>query len=466
MKIKFLGAAREVTGSKIMMTIDSGKRILLDCGMFQGKGLETDAMNRDLGFNPVDIDHVILTHAHIDHSGLIPYLYKLGFRGSIVCTNATRDLCSIMLADTAYIQEHDTRTFNKKRAKKGLPLVTPLFTQEDARDCMALFIGVPHEMKFRIDDNLKVRFTNTGHMLGSGVANLQVKENGTTRRIAYTGDIGRPSNRILQPPKDFPQAEILITESTYGDRRHQEYDSADDELLKTVIHTCVNKGGKLIIPSFSVGRTQEIVYSLNKFFNAGKLPRVEIFVDSPLAVNATSIFRMHPECFNREILAVMQTDPDPFGFNSLTYIIRQEDSKKLNDYKKPCIIISASGMMEAGRVKHHLANNISDPRNSVLVVGYCAPTTLGARIAGGEKEVSIHGNVYRVNAEIFEIDSFSGHGDYTEMIEFLNCQDKKALEKIFLVHGEYETQVNYSAELQKKGFKNISIPSMRQEYTL
>jgi metallo-beta-lactamase family protein len=466
MKIKFLGAAREVTGSKILLTIDSGKRVLLDCGMFQGKGLETDAMNRDLGFDPVDIDHVILTHAHIDHSGLIPYLYRLGFRGSIICTNATRDLCSIMLADTAYIQEHDTKTFNKKRAKKGLPIVTPLFTQEDARDCMALFIGVPHEMKFRIDDNIKVRFTNTGHMLGSGVANLQVKENGTTRRIAYTGDIGRPSNRILQPPKDFPQADILITESTYGDRRHQEYNSADDELLKTVIHTCVDKGGKLIIPSFSVGRTQEIVYSLNKFFNAGKLPRVEIFVDSPLAVNATSIFRMHPECFNREILAVMHTDPDPFGFNSLTYIIRQEDSKKLNDYKKPCIIISASGMMEAGRVKHHLANNISDPRNSVLVVGYCAPTTLGARIAGGEKEVSIHGNVYKVNAEIFEIDSFSGHGDYTEMIKFLNCQDKKALEKIFLVHGEYETQVNYSAELQKEGFKNISIPSMRQEYTL
>ncbi len=466
MKIKFLGAAREVTGSKILLTTDSGKRVLLDCGMFQGKGLETDAMNRDLGFDPVDIDHVILTHAHIDHSGLIPYLYKLGFRGSVICTNATRDLCSIMLADTAFIQEHDTRTFNKKRARKGLPLVTPLFTQEDARDCMALFIGVPHEMKFRIDDNLKVRFTNTGHMLGSGVANLHVKENGTTIRIAYTGDIGRPSNRILQPPKDFPQADILITESTYGDRKHKTYDSADDELLGTVIHTCVNKGGKLIIPSFSVGRTQEIVYSLNKFFNAGKLPRVEIFVDSPLAVNATSIFRMHPECFNNEILALMHTDPDPFGFNSLTYIIRQEDSKKLNDYKNPCIIISASGMMEAGRIKHHLANNISDPKNSVLIVGYCAPATLGARIAAGEKEVSIHGNIYRVNAEIFEIDSFSGHGDYTEMIKFLGCQDKKSLEKIFLVHGEYETQINYSATLQKEGFQNISIPSMRQEFIL
>jgi len=321
-------------------------------------------------------------------------------------------------------------------------------------------------MKFRIDDNIKVRFTNTGHMLGSGVANLLITENGNTKRLAYTGDIGRPSNRILEPPKPFPQADILITESTYGDRLHQDNKSSDEELLRTVVHTCVDKGGKLIIPSFSVGRTQELVYSLNNFFNEGKLPRIEIFVDSPLAVNATSIFRMHPECFNREILRVMQTDPDPFGFNSLTYIIRQEDSKKLNDYKKPCIIISASGMMEAGRIKHHLANNISNPQNTILIVGYCSPATLGARIAKGDKEVSIHGNVYRVNAEVRKIDSFSGHGDYKEMISFLNCQDKKSVQKTFLVHGEYETQVNYSAELQKAGFSNIQIPSMRQEYVI
>ncbi len=466
MKLKFLGAAREVTGSKILLTTDSGKRILFDCGMFQGKGLETDEMNRDLGFDPVDIDHIILTHAHIDHSGLIPYVYKLGFRGSIICTNATRDLCSIMLADTAFIQEHDTKTFNKKRAKKGLPLVTPIFDQEDARECMSLFIGVPNEMKFRIDDNLKVKFTNTGHMLGSGVANLLIEDDGQTRRLAYTGDIGRPTSRILEPPKPFPQADILITEATYGDRLHQDNESADEELLKTVIHTCIDKGGKLIIPSFSVGRTQEIVYSFNKFFNSGKLPRVEIFVDSPLAVNATSIFRMHPECFNREIRRVMQTDPDPFGFNSLTYITRQEDSKKLNDYKKPCIIISASGMMEAGRIKHHLANNISNPRNTILIVGYCSPTTLGARIAGGAKEVSIHGTIYPVNAEIRKIDSFSGHGDYREMISFLSCQDPKTVQSVFLVHGEYKTQVNYSSELQKSGFNNIQIPSMRQEFSV
>ncbi|HOW08974.1 MAG TPA: MBL fold metallo-hydrolase [Bacteroidales bacterium] len=466
MKLKFCGAAREVTGSKILLTTDRGKRILLDCGMFQGKGLETDAMNRDLGFDPSMVDHIILTHAHIDHSGLIPYVYKLGFRGSIICSSATRDLCSIMLADTAFIQEHDTKTFNKRRAKKGLPLVTPIFTQEDAKECMALFIGVPENMKFRIDDNIKVKFTSTGHMLGSGVANLFISENGKTTRLAYTGDIGRPSSRILEPPKPFPQADILITESTYGDRLHKDIISADDELLKTVTDTCVKKGGKLIIPSFSVGRTQEIVYSLNNFFNQGKLPRVEIFVDSPLAVNATTIFRMHPECFNREILKVMENDTDPFGFNSLTYITRHEDSKKLNDYKKPCIIISASGMMEAGRIKHHLANNITDPRNTILVVGYCSPVTLGARIARGDKEVSIFGTVYPVNAEVRIIDSFSGHGDYNEMIEFLDCQDKDQIQRIFLVHGEYETQVKYSSRLQEAGFSNIQIPSPKQEFTV
>lgn len=464
MKLKFCGAAREVTGSKILITTGHGKRLLLDCGMFQGKGLETDAMNRDLGFDPSMVDHIILTHAHIDHSGLIPYVYKLGFRGSIICSNATRDLCSIMLADTAFIQEHDTKTFNKRRAKKGLPLVTPIFTQEDAKECMALFIGIPENMKFRIDDNLKVKFTSTGHMLGSGVANLFITENGKTTRLAYTGDIGRPSSRILEPPKPFPQADILITESTYGDRLHKDLISADDELLKTVTDTCVDKGGKLIIPSFSVGRTQEIVYSLNNFFNQGKLPRVEIFVDSPLAVNATTIFRMHPECFNREILKIMENDSDPFGFNSLTYITRQEDSKKLNDYKKPCIIISASGMMEAGRIKHHLANNITDPKNTILVVGYCSPVTLGARIARGDKEVSIFGTVYPVNAEVRIIDSFSGHGDYNEMIEFLDCQDKKQIQKTFLVHGEYETQVKYSSRLQEAGFSNIQIPSPKQEF--
>jgi metallo-beta-lactamase family protein len=466
MKLKFIGAAREVTGSKHLLTTDSGKKILLDCGMFQGKGLETDSMNRDLGFDPSMIDHIILTHAHIDHSGLIPYMYKLGFRGSVICTNATRDLCAIMLSDSGYIQEHDTHTFNKRRAKKGLPLVTPIYTQADATACMGLFIGVPYDMKFRIDENIRVKFTNTGHMLGSGVANIQIIENGQIKRIAYTGDIGRPTNHILASPVPFVQADFLITESTYGDRLHKDKQGAEDELLNVVVQTCVNKGGKLIIPAFSVGRTQEVVYSLNSFFNQGRLPKVDIFVDSPLSVNATSVFRMHPECFNQEILEAMEKDDDPFGFNTLFYITRQEDSKKLNDHKKPCVIISASGMMEAGRVKHHLANNISDPKNTVLAVGYCAPSTLGARLLRGEKEVSIHGNIYKVNADIQKIDSYSGHGDYREMIAFLECQDKSALERTFIVHGEYETQQKYASYLNSEGYRNIEIPARGREYEI
>jgi metallo-beta-lactamase family protein len=466
MKIKFIGAAREVTGSKHLITTDSGVRILLDCGMFQGKGLETDSMNRDLMFDPSTIDYLILTHAHIDHAGLIPYIYKLGFRGSVICSNGTRDLCAIMLADSAFIQEHDTIMFNKRRAKKGLPLVDPIYSQADATECMTHFIGVPNEMKFRITDNIKVRFTSTGHMLGSGVANLEILENGRIMRIAYTGDIGRPVDPILSSPQPFPQADILITESTYGDRLHHDVQVAEEELLKVLVDTCVNKGGKLIIPAFSVGRTQEVVYAFNNFFNQGRLPKIDVFVDSPLAVNATTVFRMHPECFNKDFARVMETDPDPFGFDNMFYITKVEDSKRLNDHKKPCVIISASGMMEAGRVKHHLANNISDPRNTILVVGYCAPATLGARIVRGDKEVSIFGTVYEVKAEVKKIESFSGHGDYKEMISFLSCQDKSAIMKTFIVHGEYETQKKYVASLQAEGYQNIEIPAKGQEYEL
>ncbi|MFN8241467.1 MAG: MBL fold metallo-hydrolase [Bacteroidales bacterium] len=433
--------------------------------MFQGR--IGDRWNeQELGFNPPEIDHIILTHAHIDHSGLIPYVYRMGFRGSVICTSATRDLCAIMLADSGFIQEHDTTTFNKRRIKKGLKPVEPIYTQKDAVACMKLFIGVPYDMKFRIDDSAKVRFTNTGHMLGSAVANIQIIENGQIRRIAYTGDIGRPGSRIIAPPAPFPQADVLITESTYGDRLHTDHQEADEELLKVMVRTCVEKGGKLIIPAFSVGRTQEVVYTLNNFYNEGRLPKTDIFVDSPLAVNATSIFRTHSECFNRDILNVMETDPDPFGFNTLQYITRQEDSKKLNDHKKPCVIISASGMMEAGRVKHHLANSIADERNTVLAVGYCSPSTLGARILSGQKEVSIHGTVYPVKAEIHKIDSFSGHGDYNEMISFLKFQDPAAIEKTFIVHGEYKTQTAYSAKLAEAGFKNIEIPSMSSEFEI
>ncbi|MFC0875128.1 MBL fold metallo-hydrolase RNA specificity domain-containing protein [Saccharicrinis sp. FJH2] len=458
MIVKFLGAAQEVTGSKHLVITQKNKKILLDCGMYQGKGKETDAMNRDLGFEPSEIDHIILTHAHIDHSGLIPYVYRRGFRGSVICTHATLDLCKIMLADSGAIHEADTILFNKKMLARGLPPVEPIYTRKDAVKCMELFIGVAYERKFYIDPETKVRFTNTGHMLGSGTVMLEILETDGLKKLAYTGDIGRKHNKILRPPVPFPQCDFLITESTYGDRLHKDHKEARNELLHVIKHTCIEKKGKLVIPSFSVGRTQEIVYTLNQLFNEGKLPRVDIYVDSPLAVNATDVFRLHPECFNDEMLDEIYSDPDPFGFNRLFYTRTVAESKRINERKEPCVIISASGMMEAGRVKHHLANTIANPRNSVLAVGYCAPRTLGAKILRGDKEISIHGNVYPVNAEIFRIDSYSGHGDYEEMIDFLNCQDKEQIKRTFIVHGEKDAQETYKQHLEDDGFGNIEIP--------
>jgi metallo-beta-lactamase family protein len=466
MEILFLGAAREVTGSKHLITTETGKRILLDCGMFQGKGLETDAMNRDLGFDPMEIDHIILTHAHIDHSGLIPFVYKLGFRGSVICTDATRDLCAIMLADSGHIQENDVRWFNKRRIAKGLTPVEPIYTEKEARQCMELFISVAYNRKFYIDENIKIRFTNTGHMLGSGVVLIEITEKGKTTRIAYTGDIGRPVNRILKGPQSFPQCDYLITESTYGDRLHPQRQEAEGELLRIIRETCLERKGKVIIPSFAIGRTQEVVYALNNFFNEGLLPKINIYVDSPLAVNATDIFRMHLQYLNEDVHDVMLHDPDPFGFGSLFYLKSPEESKHLNSYKHPCVIISASGMMEAGRIKHHIANNIEDPANTILAVGYCAPATLGARILNGEKEVSIFGEKHPVHAQIEKIEAFSGHGDYKEMIDFLSCQDPEKIKKVFLVHGEPEAQEFFRKEMQKAGYRKVEIPEQGQTYDL
>lgn len=465
MKIRFIGAAREVTGSKHLVITEEGKKILLDCGMFQGKGLETDAMNRNLGFNPEEVDHIILSHAHIDHTGLLPYMYKLGFRGSIICTSATRDLCSIMLADSGHIQELDIKWFNKKRARNNQPPVEPIYSIEDAEECMKLFISVSYNRRFYINDKISVKFTNSGHMLGSAVVNLQVIESGVKKRLAFTGDIGRPFNRILQPPAPFLQCDYLITESTYGNRLHEMEGYEEDELLRIVNETCVVKKGKLIIPAFSIGRTQEIVFVLNKLYNEGKLPHIEVFVDSPLSVNATEIFKMHTDSLNADVKEVMKYDPDPFGFNSLKYIKNVQESKSLNGYNKPCIIISSSGMMEAGRVKHHVANNVSNWRNTILIVGYCSPTSLGARIQEpGLKFISIFGEIHEVNAKIDKIESFSGHGDYQEMIDFLSCQNKDEIKKIFLVHGEYEVQKYYKDVLVEKDFKNIEIPAMGDEF--
>jgi metallo-beta-lactamase family protein len=458
MKIKFLGAAREVTGSKHLV-IANNKRILLDCGMYQGKGMATDSMNRDLGFNPAEIDYLVLSHAHIDHCGLIPFIYQLGFRGTIYATPATRDLCAIMLADCAKIQEHDTHWHNKKRAAQGLGPLKPIYTVGDAIACMSLFVSVPYNTAFELDKNLKIEFYNSGHLLGSAICMLSIKESDREFSLAFTGDIGRPVNRILLPPQPFPQADILIMESTYGDRIHASYSDSDQKLLDVITQACVVKQGKLIIPSFSVGRTQEVIYSLNKFYEAGKLPKIEVFVDSPLSVNATNIVRSHPECFNKDVMETMSHDSDPFGFKSLNYVETKEDSQRLNNWQKPCIIISASGMMEAGRVKHHLANSISDPKNTILAVGYCSPLTLGAKILRGDKKVSIFGTIHEVRATIEKIESFSGHGDYKEMLDYIcSCQDPKKIKMAYVVHGEYKAQEYYEGKMQERGFEHIQIP--------
>jgi metallo-beta-lactamase family protein len=464
MKIEFLGAIGEVTGSKFLITTDNNKKILLDCGMYQGKGLETDAENRDLGFDPKEIDILLLSHAHIDHSGLIPYICKIGFSGKIYCTHATRDLCSIMLPDSGRIQESDTVDFNQKidRMKLPIPQIEPIYTARDAFACLRYFVSLPLNLEITIEDGVKVVFTDTGHILGGAAINLIINEKGAEKRLCYTGDIGRYNKHLLNDPSVFPQADYIITESTYGNRKHEPIASANEKLALIVQHTCIRKLGKLLIPAFAIGRCQEIIFSLNQLKQSGRLPDVPIFVDSPLAVSATDIFRLHTECFKEDILDWIHTRNDPFGFDNLHYVRTKEDSKKLNTYGRPCIIISASGMMEAGRIKHHLANHIEDRKTTVLVTGYCAPSTLGKRIVEGDKTISIYGRKYAVHAEIEQIEALSGHGDYEEMYRFLSCQNPAKVKQIFLVHGETPVQQDYKIYLQQQGFDHVVVPVKKE----
>ncbi len=460
MTIQFLGAANEVTGSKHLITTRSGKRILLDCGMYQGKGMETDAANRDLGFDPKTIDCVVLSHAHIDHSGLLPYIYKLGFRGDIISTPATRDLCAIMLQDTAFIQAQDIRWYNKKMDRLHKPKVQPLYDNNHVERCMQHFVTVGYGRRYRLFDGVYLTFTNSGHMLGSAVCSFEIEEEGEVKRIAYTGDIGRAKSHILCSPQPFPQCDYLICESTYGDRLHDDALVSEEELLGVVDSTCVYKKGKLLIPSFSVGRTQEIVYVLNKLYNDGRLPHIPVYVDSPLSVNATHIFRMYLGELNEEVQDDLRFDDDPFGFNTLRYITDIRESKALNHNPNPCIIISASGMLEAGRIKHHVANHISDPSTTILIVGYCTPTSLGARIQNPDlKWISIFGFDHKIKAQVSKIEGFSGHGDYKEMIDYLTRSvNVEAVRRTFIVHGELAAQETYKDHLYEAGFRNIEHP--------
>jgi metallo-beta-lactamase family protein len=466
MKLKFIGATETVTGSKHLVITEKGKQILLDCGLYQGMGKETAELNSSLGLNPESVEAVILSHAHIDHSGNLPYLVKEGFKGKIYCTEATYDVCEILLMDSAHIQENDVHYINKRRLRKNLEPIKPLYTTKDAERCLKRFKPLPYHTEFYINDEISFHFSDVGHITGSAAVHITADENGKRTTLSFTGDVGRYTDLLLKSPESFMPSDYIICESTYGDKLHEQQADAAVKLLEVVQHTCVDKKGKLIIPAFSLGRTQEIVFVLDKLKNEGKLPNIKIFVDSPLSVSATDIVRRHPESFNENLQEYIKSDPDPFGFNNLTYIQDASESKELNSLKEPCIIISASGMADAGRVKHHIRNSIGDARNTVLLVGYCAPHTLGARLLEGNKEVHIFGDYFQVKADIQAIHSYSAHADYGELIRYLSCQDKQKVKGLFLVHGETESKVSFKEKLEAEGYKNIIIPNKGESFVL
>ncbi len=462
MKIAFHGAARCVTGSKHLLTLSNGRKILLDCGMFQGMGRETDALNRNWGFNPEEIDLMVLSHAHIDHSGLLPKLVKDGYKGKIYCTPATRELAGVLLQDSAEIQEDDVKYVNKRRAAQGQPYLKPLYTKEDALEVLGLFEELDYDQWLRIDEDVELLYTDAGHIIGSAVVNLRIKENGKIINLTFSGDVGRYRDVILKSPAVFPQADIILLESTYGNSLHDLHLTTPDNLLEWIEKTCIKKKGKLIIPAFSVGRTQEILYALNQLELERRLPELDYFVDSPLSIKATEIVKRFPEDFNPTIQKILKSDTDPFKFNGLKYVKTVEESKLLNFRNEPCVIISASGMAEAGRVKHHISNNIENSRNSILMTGYCEPNSLGAKLMSGMKEVKIYGVEHEVHAEVGSIRSMSAHGDYEDLTQFLACQDPSKVKKLFLVHGEFNVQEDFRDRLIKKGF-DVEIPELHSE---
>jgi len=466
MKIAFHGAARTVTGSKHLITLKNGQKLLLDCGMFQGMGKDTDALNRKFGFNSSEVTAMILSHAHIDHSGLIPKLVKEGFAGKIYCTDATRQLAALLLEDSAEIQENDAKYHNKGSQAQGTPFQQPLYTVEDAKNCLSFFQEKNYGEWFPVLDGVEAMFTDAGHIIGSTCVHVRITENGITKQLTFSGDVGRYRDVILKSPQTFPQADFIIMESTYGNSLHEDVHTSVDMLLSWIERTCIEKRGKLIIPAFSLGRTQEILYALNQLELENRLPKLDYFLDSPLSMAVTDLIKNYSSYFNKNIQRVMQSDSDPFMFNGLHYIKSVDESKLLNYRNEPCVIISASGMAEAGRVKHHISNNIENSHNAILLTGYCEPNSLGGRLMAGAKEVGIFGVQHEVHAEIGSIKSMSAHGDYEDLSQWLACQDPSHVQKLFLVPGEYDVQVPFRDRLVKKGFQDVEIPERHFEIGL
>ena len=465
MKIAFHGAARTVTGSKHLITLTNGKKYLLDCGMFQGMGRETDALNRNFGFDVTQVTAMILSHAHIDHCGLVPKLVADGYKGKIYCTPATKELAAVLMEDSAGIQENDIKYENKRRAQEGLPYLKPLYTTDQALAAQDSFVKVEYDTWFTIDENIDVLFTDAGHIIGSAAVHVKIKENGKITRLTFSGDVGRYRDVILKSPAEFPQADYILLESTYGNSLHDNATTTPDQILQWVEKACLQKKGKLIIAAFSVGRTQEILYALNQLELERRLPDLPYFVDSPLSVKATQIVKNYPKYFNKTIQKVLESDSDPFGFKGLKFVQSVDESKMLNFRNGPMVIISASGMAEAGRVKHHISNNIESSRNTILLTGYCEPNSLGAKLQRGVKEVNIFGVLHEVNAEIGSIRSMSAHGDYDDLSQFLACQNPKEVKRLFLVHGEYKVQQDFRERLIRKGY-DVDIPEMHYEVGL
>ena len=469
MDITFYGAARTVTGSQHLLDVN-GYRILLECGLYHGPRQESTDRNRHLPFDAQSIDAMILSHAHIDHSGNIPNLVKSGFSGDIICTFATRDLCNIMLRDSAKIQESDIEYLNKKRQRDNLPLLEPIYTTADALASLKLFLSIGYERPYRVAPGITLTFYDAGHVLGSAIVALDIEDEATGRptRLVFSGDLGRANRPILKDPVFLDHADILILESTYGNRQHPD-DEDTDHMLEDIIRDTAKRSGKVIVPAFAIGRTQELVYRLNNLVENGDLPPdLAVYVDSPLAIDATSIFRSHPEAYDDDAADVLMTarDRDPFGFHLMHYTRSVQESKALNFLKHPAVIISASGMAEAGRILHHLKNNVEDERNTVLITGWQAPNTLGRRIVEKQKRIKIFGEDYDLRARVHSLTGMSGHADQSELLEWAGHM-KVPPRRTFLVHGEPDAAFELADKLQRElGFAQVDVPELGQRFTL
>jgi len=465
LQIGFHGAAQTVTGSRHLLTVN-GHRLLLECGLYQGRRRATYQVNASFPFEPAEVDAVVISHAHIDHIGNLPNLVGQGFDGPIHATHATRRLTDLLLRDSAHIQEEDAEYLNRKRERQGKELIEPLYTSHQAEIAVRSLTGHDYGQPFEPVPGVQVTYVEAGHILGSAGVVLDIDEGGRTTRLMFSGDIGRRLTPILRDPVQPHQVDFLIMECTYGDKPHQSPDQAFDDLRATVART-IDRGGKVIIPAFAVGRTQALVYSLHQLFDRGELPAIPVFVDSPLAINVTTVFREHPECYDEQAQAFLRQDPhgSVFGFADLKYTLTVKESKEINNLAGPAVIISASGMAEVGRILHHLKNNIEDPANTILINSWMAPHTLGRRLVDGEQRVKIFGEAYNVKAEVVRIDGFSAHAGQHELVDYA-LASRQQLQRIFLVHGEAGPAAALTERLAAEGMDAVHYPAWDEVVTI